>query len=267
MKTYPENYIVAVQFPFTDLNGEPVVPTSVDAVLYNGEDEELLDMPNLPFDVADSSKEVMIPAAFNQLGVGQLSEGRILRVALTTDKGVINRSFSYVIEGFYRLVVMNNTFQTLESAEILARDTVNLTGWAGADEEQRCAALAEAFNRLTRIPMKFKVNDLDNIRDRSTQFAEETIILRSAWPTVTKDEYMQWPAYFRKALRLAQLTEANELIEGDPVEKKHRAGIISETVGESSIMLRGGKTEHGVSSATLQHLSGHIYFNHRIVRA
>jgi len=267
MKLYPEEYNVAVTFPFTDLNNNPVVPVEVNAKLFDGDDQMLLDMPNLPFDPDEGSKEIIIPAALNVLGVGQLSAGRILRVGLVTDKGVIRRSFSYVIEGEFRLQVMTNSFQTLESAEILARDMTNISGWSGASEEQRYVALVEAFNRLTRIPMKFKTAEAENLRDRSEIFAEETIIMRSAWPTVTEDEFMAWPAYFRKALRMAQLTEANELLEGDPIAKKHRAGILSETIGESSMMLRAGKVEHGVSSATLQHLTGHIYYNHRIARA
>lgn len=267
MKFYPEEYNVAVTFPFTDLNNEDVVPTAVNAKLYDGDDQVLLDMPNLPFDPDTGFKEVVIPAALNVLGVGELSAGRILRVGLVTDKGTIRRSFSYIIEGEIRLALMNNSFQTLESAEMLARDMVNLTGWSGASDEQRYVALIEAYNRLTRIPMKFKTADTENLRDRSEIFAEETVVLRSAWPTVTEDEFLEWPAYFRKALRLAQLAEANELLEGDPIAKKHRAGILSETVGESSMMLRAGKVEHGVSSATLQHLTGHIFYNYRIVRA
>lgn len=267
MKTYPEDYIVAITFPFTDLNGEAVVPTAVNAGLYNGEDELLLDMPNLPFDVADGNKEVVISNVFNRLGEGELASGRILRVELVTDKGAIKRSFSYIIEGEVRLVVMENSFQTLESAEILARDMLDVKGWSNASEDQRCTALIEAYSRLTRIPMRFKVSDLDNLRDRSPQFAEETIIRRDAWETITSEEFMDFPKTFRKALRQAQLAEANELLEGDPIEKKHRAGIISETVGESSVMLRGGKVDHGVSTNTLKYLTGHIYYNNRIVRA
>ena len=267
MKFYPEEYDVAVTFPFTDLNGDAVVPTQVNAALYNSEDVLVLDMPNLPFDVSDTSKEVVIAATFNVLEDGELSAGRILRVELVTDRGVIRRSYSYIIEGQARLVVMNNSFQTLESAEILARDMTNVTGWQANSEEQRYVALIEAYNRLTRIPMKFRTADSDNLRKRSDLFADETVILRTAWPTITAEEFMEWPAYFRKALRMAQLTEANELLEGDPIAKKHRAGIISETVGESSMMLRSGKVEHGVSTATLQQLTGHIYYSHRIVRA
>ena len=173
MKFYPEEYNVAVTFPFTDLNGEAVVPTAVNAKLYDGDDELLLDMPNLPFEPDLGAKEIIVPAALNILGVGQLSAGRILRVALVTDKGTIRRSFSYVIEGEFRLAIMNNSFQTLESAEMLARDLVNLAGWAGASDEQRYVALIEAYNRLTRIPMKFKTSDAENLRDRSEIFAED----------------------------------------------------------------------------------------------
>ena len=267
MKLYPENYQVAVDFGFTDLNGADIVPTEVRAVLYDGNDELVVDFGSLPFTPADGHKEIVIPAAFNVLGAGELSAARILRVALVTAAGTIRRSHSYLIEGDFRLALMVNSFQSMEAAEILARDMVNLSGWAAATDDRRYAALIDAFNRLTRIPMKFKVNEPTDIYRRSEAFAEETVILRSAWPDITEDEFLTWPAYFRKALRQAQLAEANEQLEGDPIGKKHRAGVISETIGESSIMLRGGKIDHGVSQASLGFLSGHIYYNHRIARA
>jgi hypothetical protein len=267
MKLYPENYTVAVTFPFVDLNQQPVAPTEVSAKLYDGEDQLVIDFGVLPIEDGASEKEIVVPAALNVLGVGQLTAGRVLRVQLKTEAGVLRRSFSYMIEGEFRLAIMVNSFQTLESAEILARDTLNLNGWLMADDERRYIALVEAFNRLTRIPMRFKHLETDNPLPRHDLFAQETVVLRSTWGEVTEEDFLAWPLYFRKALRAAQLVEANELLEGDPIAKKHRAGIISETVGESSIMLRGGKVDHGVSSATLQHLAGHIYYNHRIVRA
>lgn len=267
LKLYPENYQVAVTFPFTDLNGDQVEPSAVTATLYDGEDKEVVDFGSLPFDAAEGYKEVTIPAAFNVLGTGQMQAARVLRVALTTPAGVIRRSFAYLIEGEFRLAIMVNSFQSIESAEILARDVLNLNGWHSASDEQRFTAMIEAFTRLIRIPMRFKHEDSIKLGDRTDMFAEETVIARSAWPKVTEEEFLSWPAHFRKALRMAQLVEANEQLEGDPIAKKHRAGIISETVGESSVMLRGGRVDHGISNNTLTYLTGYIYYNNRIARA
>ena len=144
MKIYPEDYTVSVTFPFTDLNGDAVTPTSVTAVLYNGGDEVVVDLGAITFAPGDTSVEIMVPAAYNVLGVGQLSAARILRVELATAAGVIRKSFAYIVEGEFRLAVMNNSFQTYEAAEIVARDIPNLNGWAAADFDRKCTAMIEA---------------------------------------------------------------------------------------------------------------------------
>ncbi|WP_456868319.1 hypothetical protein [Galbibacter sp. BG1] len=267
MKTYPEDYNISVTFPFTDLNDQPVVPISYSATLYDDEETPLFEVSNPPFDPDLGHVEVVIPKEFNRLGVGQLTAGRVLHFSLHTADGVIPRKFSYVIEGTFRLVIMQNSFLTLEGAELVAREMINIPGWNNASEENRNIALIEAFNRLTRIPMRFRTENGDNDRGRLEMFAQETVIQRSQWPTITREDFMNWPANFRKALRKAQITEANELLEGDPIAKKHRAGILSETIGESSMMLRSGKVERDVSSTTLQQLSGFIYYSHRIARS
>lgn len=263
MKFYPEDYNVELVVGFTDLNGQPVTPTEISAVLYDGEDQVVVDFGSLPFVAEEGSKSIMVPAAFNVLEDGELRAARILRVELMTAAGAIRRSFSYVIEAEQRLVIMTNTFQSYEAAEIAALETPNASGWATATEEKRKAALIEAFRRLTNIPMKYALRD----EDGRLILEDETIIERDRWAEVTPDDYAGFPTHFRKALRRAQFLEANELLQGDNVAKKHRAGIVTETIGESSVTLRNGRVDYGVSSVSLQALAGYIYFNMRIARA
>lgn len=263
MKFYPENFNVEVIVGFTDLNGQVVTPTAVSAALHDGEDELIVDFGSLPFDPAEGSKSIIIPPAFNLLEDGELRSARILRVALQTDAGTIRRSHSYVIEAEQRLVVMTNTFQTYEAAEIAALDVPNVSGWNVATEDRRKAALVEAFQRLTSIPMKYAHRDHEN----RLRMEAETIIERDQWEEVTAELFAEFPTHFKKALRKAQFIEANELLQGDAATKKHRAGIITETIGESSVTLRGGRVDYGVSTQTLSALAGYIYFNMRIARA
>lgn len=295
MKLYPENYNVTVTVLFTDLNGQPVTPTEVRAVLYDEEDREIVDFGALPFDPGDTEKAIVIPAAFNVLGDGQIQGARILRVELVTSAGTIRRSHSYILQGEFRLVIMQNTFMSLEAAEILARDIPDLAGWSSADEETKQASLINAFNKITRIPMKFR-NEPEKLHERHEHWGygnygfalppyqhpyhwtkdivgqtgpAETVIPASAWPHVTADEFQGFPAHFRKALRSAQLVEAGETVdsEKEQVKRKHQQGIISETIGESSVMLRGGQITTGISRRALEFLNGHIYYNFRVSRA
>jgi hypothetical protein len=270
MKFYPEDFNVEVIVPFTDLNGAAVTPSAVNAVLYDTDDEVIVDFGSLPFDTGDTSKSVMVAKAFNILEDGELRAGRILRIELVTAAGTIPRSFSYVIESEQRLQLMTNTFLTFEGAEILAIDIPNVTGWTTASEDQKKAALVEAYRRLTAIPMKYLLAPLDTFgwntlspRDIET----EQVITRSMWGELTADDYAEFPTHFKKVLRRAQILEANELLQGDTVLKKHRAGIVSETIGESSVTLRDGKVDYGISSQAMSALAGYIYFNARIARA
>lgn len=273
MKFYPEDYIVEVIVSFTDLNGAAVTPTAVSAVLTDGDDAEVVDFGSLPFDAAEGQKLISISKEFNRLAEGETRAARILRVAIETEQGTIPRSFSYAIEAEQRLVPLTNTFTTLEAAEFMALDTPNNSGWKAASEDQRLAALVEAFRRLTQIPMKYPtyqsggfMADYDTVAPRD--IAEETIIERDQWDEITQDIYdAKFPAHFKKALRRAQFIEANELLQGDNVAKKHRAGIVTETIGESSVTLRAGRVDYGVSSETLKALVGYIHFNMRIRRA
>ncbi|OWZ90354.1 hypothetical protein B9J07_27585 [Sinorhizobium sp. LM21] len=279
MKFYPEDYIVEVVAKFTDLNGAAVTPTAVSAILYDGDDVEVVDFGSLPFDASSGEKTISIPKEFNRLVGSEIRAARILRVSIETDAGTIPRAFSYAIESEQRLVVTENTFLTLEAAEFLALDTPNTTGWTVASEAQKLAALTESYRRLTMIPMRYQVHrpltglgsttgwrsDWNSIAPR--ELAEEVVIERDVWDEITPEQFANFPTAFKKALRRAQFTEANELLQGDAVSKKHRQGVVTETIGESSVTLRAGAIDYGISSETLKALVGYVYFNNRIRRA
>lgn len=265
MNLYPENFDVTICVAFVDLNGQTVAPNSVTAALFDGNDELVIDFGSLPFDVVEGRKEIVIPAEFNLLGEGELRAGRVLRVALVTDAGTIRRTSSYVIEGEFRLALMVNSFQSMQAAELLARDMLHLNGWAGADEDQRYAAMISAFHRLIRIPMRYTLGTPGEPY-AGDQWREEHFISAGAWTEIDEAMFMAMPRYFRDRLRRAQLVEASEILEDDTINRRHRQGIISETVGESSIMLRGGRIDLGISARSLEHLVGHIHYNNRIDR-
>ncbi|SCW95643.1 hypothetical protein [Ancylobacter rudongensis] len=266
MNVYPEDYEVRLTVAFTDLNGAPVLPSAIRAALYDGEDRLLVDFGDLPFDTELGHKEIVIPAAFNALSAGELSSPRILRVQIVTAAGIIRRPFSYLIEGEFRLALLENTFITYEAAELLARDMADTSAWDNAEPDRRQAALIEAFRRLSAIPLRFAHEDEHGrIIDE-----EETILISGAWDNISEEEYFGFPARFRRLLRTAQLVEAIELLAGDTTARKHRAGIVSETIGESSVRLQpgaGGAVDYGVSAQTLSHLKGYVYYSSRIFRA
>lgn len=263
MKFYPEEYEVTVEVSFTDLNGQPIVPTTVNATLTDGEDEFIAEFPNVLFEPGADKATIVIPRELNILGERELQGARILRIALESAAGTVRRSFSYVIENEFRLEILQNTFITYEAAEIAARNQVNTSGWNSADEQRRQAALIEAFGRITAIPMRYSFRD-DSGKMLSNM---EHYIARDQWATMQMDYFRELPTHFKQALRAAQFAEANELLQGDTAARKHRSGIITETIGESSVTLRGGRLDYGVSQSALAHLAGYIHFNVRIQRS
>jgi hypothetical protein len=262
LKLYPENYDVSVDVLFTDLNGDLITVTGVSAALYDGDDEQVVDFGSLPFDFTEGKKTVVIPASFNVLEVDELSTTRILRVVLSTLAGDVHRSFGYIIEGETRLEILNNTFVTLEAAEALLRDMPSLKAYQAASDDQKAAALINAYTRIARVQVRFEQEP-----PIGTSCRREVTIRPGGWSEITKDEFLGYPKSFRKALRLAQLNEANVILTDSPIAARQRDGIISETVGESSVMLKTSKLDLGVDRSTLQFLSGYVYYTIRLGRA
>lgn len=259
MKVYPESYIVSVDVALVDLNGGPVTPTAISAKLYDGDDQLVSDLGVVAFSPGDTSVTVQVPAEDNELADGVVQAARILRVDVVTAAGTLHKSTSYIVAGQVRLQVMVNSFQTLENAELLARDMVGGSGWGQGTDDQKAAALIEAFNRLTRIPMRYWTTVNDHQCERFISAAD--------WREMTADAFLELPSGLRNALRAAQLQEADTLLADDPIARKHKDGVISETIGDSSMMLRGGKLELGVAYDTLNQLRGFIWYNFRVARA
>ncbi|MDE4297091.1 hypothetical protein PXK56_18040 [Phaeobacter gallaeciensis] len=263
MNFYPENYDVTITVPFTDPTGAEVTPSAATAKLLDGDGAQIVDLGALTFAVDATSVGVTIDGAHNTLPVGEQRAVRILSVTLTLPGGDIERRFAYAVETTVRLEVMTNSFMTYESAQVIATDFVNPVGWAVAEEAARKTALVNAYQRLTQIPMKYNPLDVAGEPMR----AQENVVLRDEWIGLTYDDFAAWPAHFRLALRRAQFIEANGLLQGDPLGAKRRAGITSETIGESSVRIDASMVDYGVSTETLSALAGYIYFNMRIGRA
>lgn len=264
MNFYPEDYIVNVTVPFTDKNGAAVTPSAVTAALYDDDDVLVVDFGSVVFVPADGDVTITIPALYNSLGAGEIRVARILRVDLVTASGVITKIHSYVVEAEQRLAVMTNTFQSLEAAEILAIDIPNAAGWAAADEDQKRAALVEAFKRLTSIPMRCVPRDPVT---GDPLPAEEWYVSREDWLETDSAAFAAFPSHFKRALKRAQFLEAAEILTNEVIGRKRRQGIISETIGESSVRFQGGKIDYGISTQAMAALAGYIHFNMRIARA
>lgn len=260
MQIHPEGSAVTIEVPLVDDSGAVVEPTELRAVLFDGEDEVLVDLGTIPV-TQSASQSVIIPALYSELQEDEERAPRVLSVTFDASGVTFKRSFTYVIEPLALLRTMVNSFMPYQMAEALVLDQVNFAGWAVATEPRRKAALVEAFRRLTLIPMRYWFRDIDN-----RKVLPELVIERDMWQEMTADDFQGLPSHFRRALRAAQLVEANEILQGDGVSEKMRQGIIREKIGESMIQFNRNSADYGVSANTMRVLSGYIHYDYRIVR-
>lgn len=263
MLVYPDQYRVLLTVPFLDKAGQAITPIKLRATLRDGEDELVRSFDEVSLPVGPVDYTYDIAPIYNALEAGERVMARVLRVELETVFGVHIQRLSYRIESDLDLEVMVNSFQTYDAAEIVALGLVNLTGWAGAGETQRKTALIAAFERICRLPFQIAPRDDQG----NLLWSELSTIEPDQWGEVSADGFYAFPTHFKKVLRQAQVVEANELLVGDLVGARHRAGIVSETIGESSVTLRENRIDHGVSSLTLQVLGFYLNLGARIARA
>lgn len=265
MNFYPELQVVEIIIPFQDLNGEVITPTSMTAVLLDGEDDEIVDFGGLVFDPLGVEARVIVPSVANQLIGDELQEVRRLQVVIVHATGTLTRSHSYVIEAEQSLQIMRNSFMTYETALMMSSQFVNMTAFVNAPDERRKAALSEAFRRITELSMIYTIQDTEAV------VTSEHRLNRASWELVDGDVFKtQLPTHFKRALRSAQLAEADNLLQGNVISQKHAQGIVSETIGESSVTLRAGfsgAADGGLSSSALALLSGYLDRNMKIARA
>lgn len=261
MNFYPENYDVLIAVPYTDASGAEISPDSASAVLLDGDGVQVADLGVI--DSSGTSHNLIVPGTHNELPVGERFAIRILEVSIVYSSGTLKRRFSYAVETNVKLQIMENSFMGYEYAFIVANEFVNKAAWMTADEGTRKTALVDAFNRLTRIPMKWNPRDENGNPIREI----ENVIDRDLWIEINLDAFALFPTHFKRALRRAQFVEANALLTGDVIAEKRRAGILSETVGESSVRLSNGILDFGISSETMDVLTGYLHFDLRIVRS
>lgn len=256
---------ITIVVPFTDSAGNEVVPYAVILNLYDNDGEHMVSYVPIVPAPGDTSVSIEVQSLENTIPLDVLTESRTIRAEfMFPTPGSIFKYVTYAIRQEQRLVVMVNSFIGYEAALVQAHGMVNLTGFTLSTEDKQVAALSEAFRRITRIPLRYFATDEFN---RSMR-AEETIIEPQMWAHITPAEFKAMPENFRRALIEAQIVEANELAQGDTYTRRHRAGVRSETIGESSVTLQAGAfVDTGVSSQTMSILRGFVYKTMRIARA
>lgn len=184
---------------------------------------------------------VSLSSADNALAQGVSHSGRELVVTITDDEGDEHEARDYfVLVASNPLTVLGNSFLSFPAALALREQFGPvMDGWDKVQNNStRQSALIQAHSNLCRVRYAVGAPKTGDVRDYAAYGTGSEISFdfkrRVSLMGISREDFDALPDHFRKALRRAQLIEANILLGGDIVGQKRKDGIISETIGESS---------------------------------
>lgn len=232
----PSTFTIAV----AEDDGTPIEATTAAWSLFDERGLRLAASDIAGFEPNSSEVTFALSASDLALLPAETSAGREIVVTLGTPAGPTEIRDYFVLVAANPLKLMSNSFVTYPEA-LATRGGFGptLSGWDAAEPADRTSALADAHQRLNR--MTFTLPLIDGMERASSYAAyglgtdegfDTTRRVRLA--TMSLADFDALPEAFRKALKRAQLAEADVILGGDVVGRMRRDGIVSKTVGESS---------------------------------
>lgn len=238
MNTYFANQSLALTIPLVDAEGVLIDnPGKVTCTVLDEQGQTLVSDQDIAIVAGTGVAEVAIDAEHNLVREGQVRGFRTVQLAVEHDGKTSLLIDEYLIELADSLIVMSNSFQTYAEAMILAAETTGVQELTQAPRSSRMAALVNAHTTLSRL--RFRVSDTpqrasqSHLRIRQGGYIDLT--------AMTAEEFAELPAQFVRAVRTAQIIEAAEALDQFSIHRKRQQGLMSETIGESSMMFRPEK--------------------------
>ena len=270
--------VASVSYRVVDQTGLEVVPKSALSTFAASDTEAVI-----AISAQINTIVAVVPSAITAQQIDQFSvrESRTveLYLTLTTDGNIVLLNSTYALEPVDALVVGLNSYQTFAQAELTALDIPGMTGWAGATDKEKIAALQDArqhINQLNFWMMNSNVNwgqDTLNFVPEGTYVTpyasggNHMFLFNGNLGLLTPAQYIKLPIRFRVALSKAQVTEADFILGGDPMADRRREGLILESIGEVKQMFRSSKAlDLPVCKRALRYLSQFVSFSKRMGR-
>lgn len=198
------------------------------------------------FTTAGSSSTLIIPASANASTAKR--DARLLNCYLINASGEYVVSQAYILKGnMLVLTPLTDSFMTYpQSVMVRAQMAEPQEYFDLLSDELKSIALEEAFNRISRLKFKVGTTTILAIKGYSP----------TAFNALDPD--------FLLDLRKAQIAEANVIVENSPIRDKIRSGIISETIGESSMFFKQAGfpvNRSGLSDEAEQFLKRWLYMD------
>lgn len=224
METYFAGNPITVDVPFVTSAGVQITgPDTASYRVLDSEDLELVASTPLTPGGADTSASISIAGPINALGQDVPRDARVVEVTFSKGGTDYVTTLEYLVQSAEALQVQVNSFQTYSQSLVASGDLADIDSFRAADRAARIPAMINAWHNLCRL--SYYVSGRTYARISS----------------VTPESFAEFPAGFVRALRLAQIVEANEFLAGDTIHKKRQAGLMSETIGESSMFFRPEK--------------------------
>jgi len=250
VNTYRSDSIVFLTIPLVDDNQKILAPSTVSYRITSHKNVEVVALTTLPVIEGETSVTIVVPAIANVLDAGDLRALMTVHVETSEiDLTVGLITHRYIIEASATVVAGTNSYQSLEEGMLTIQEMPDMDSWGFADDRLKKSSMTEAYNRIGML--KFMVDG----------------VVIVGLNELTAIDFDKLSAVFKLALRKAQMSEADIVLGGDPIHKKREEGLMSDSVGESSIMFRPGKPLlMAVSRRSLAYLSGFVTFSSSIGR-
>ena len=262
MKTYYRGSSVVCDFEIrTDENasvGDIVVKYRVR--VFDDKDTLLVEHNYEPAGGVEPLLSITVEPEFNDLAEDEATAFRAVELVVELEDGTYRQYWDeYMIVGGQELIVGVNSFLTYGGAQKLSYEMPLIDNWNESTKEERVKALHEAYNRICLLSF-YVVEKWDY---KHAAFPKAAFNLNS----ISKEEYLGLSSKFRKALEMAQLAEADDVLNVDSIDERRRRGLILETIGESKQMFASGKAlTFPVSSRALRYLGKYLITSKRTGR-
>lgn len=266
MQNFKPGTSVSLTFSLLDELGGVLAPNFLSFRVLNEADLELQAWTPVALPTT-SEVVVVVLAALTGLVPPALRAIRTVELEVVTSSGTVMLSQSIMVQGSTALALGANTFQTYTEALLLSEDYVpdQISGWVGFQREDREKAMIEAFGRILLLPIQPYFESNQSLLTQSGSFVKNFGygLLRNMRP----EQVSGLQPNLLKALKKAQLLEANEILNNDPAVNARRSGITSLTVGESTTIFRQGNPLNlPVCDKAIAHLQPWLRFSARIGR-
>lgn len=266
MKIYLNGSKVFLSVDLTGMNAERVAYRLVDQ-----KGNELIpkgDFVDIEEQGGKAVFSIEIPGQYNVIDESNQREVRLIDIYVETSHGTVRTEELYALESETVLLTGVNSFQTYPEAVALSLWIPDIEGFEEADKDSKIAALVEARRQIAKLKFRYAFDTMNYIfYDASGSITISDIT------DLSPEQFNALPEKFRKALCVAQVLQANDLLSSDETKEIRtliEAGVTRSEVYEAKQTfgsVRPASELMGVGKRAMQELAPYVWVRRRLTRA